>query len=77
MAIAFAKPPCGAHNVHYLTCSHMIFNSKPEQVSSGGANCKTGPYAGQPFNCPRCREVVDYIFDSKLTAAERERVKFY
>jgi hypothetical protein len=69
--------PCGTHNVHYLTCGHMIFDSNAKETSSCGTNCETGPHAEQPFICQRCREIIGDIYDNRLTAAERERIQFY
>jgi hypothetical protein len=69
--------PCGTHNVHYLTCGHMILDPNAGETSSCGTNCETGPHVEQPFICPRCREIIGDIYDNRLTAAERERIQFY
>jgi hypothetical protein len=69
--------PCGTYKTHYLNCGHTVIDTSTCGDSVCGANCKTGLNAEQPFNCTQCRNIIDDIFDKKLTVAEREHIRFY
>jgi hypothetical protein len=64
--------PCGTGGGHYLLCGHTVVGD-----AACGANCKSGPHDQQPFNCPKCREIVHTIFENKLTKEERANVEHH
>lgn len=61
--------PCGHGGGHYLSCGHTVVGAE-----ACGSNCKAGTDFEQPFNCPRCQDMVKAVLKTEFTQEQKEKV---
>jgi hypothetical protein len=64
--------PCGLGGGHFLVCGHTVISKEP-----CGANCKTAQHEHEAFKCEQCNEIVQDIFENKLTQEEKDKIKLF